>query len=72
MTEIAALIYWVIVGLWIAVLGVVVVALTRGHKKLGAMRLLLSVVIIDATRNVIENVYFGLYFGSWYGRFRVF
>lgn len=69
MNEIAALIYWVIVGLWIAVLGVVVVALTRGHKKLGAMRLLLSVVIIDATRNVIENVYFGLYFGSWYGLF---
>ena len=31
------------------------------------MRLLLSVIVIDTVRNIIENLYFGLYFGAQYG-----
>ncbi len=65
----AALIYWVIVSLWIAVLTAVCVAFFRNPRTFGTARLLLSVVIIDTARNVIENVYFGLYFGGQYGIF---
>jgi diguanylate cyclase (GGDEF)-like protein len=32
-------------------------------------RLLLLVVVLDAVRNLIENIYFGLFFGSKYGLF---
>jgi len=65
----AALIYWVIVALWGAVLVTVCVAFFRNPRTFGTGRLLLSVIIIDTTRNVIENVYFGLYFGGQYGIF---
>jgi PAS domain S-box-containing protein len=33
------------------------------------VRLLLSVIVIDTVRNIIENLYFGLYFGGQYGLF---
>jgi diguanylate cyclase (GGDEF)-like protein/PAS domain S-box-containing protein len=71
MNEFAALIYWLIVGLWIAVLAVVATAFARGkkQKQFSAMRLLLFVVTIDTSRNIIENIYFGLYFGARYGLF---
>jgi hypothetical protein len=69
MSLLAALIYWVIVALWLAVLTVVAVAFARSQKRLAAMRLLLLVVAIDTTRNIVENIYFGLYFGSQYGLF---
>jgi PAS domain-containing protein len=65
----AALIYWAIVGLWLAVLATVVVAYLRNPRAFGATRLLLVVVAIDTVRNIIENLYFGLYFGAQYGLF---
>jgi diguanylate cyclase (GGDEF)-like protein/PAS domain S-box-containing protein len=65
----AALIYWVIIALWLAVLTTVCVAFVRNPRTFGAVRLLLSVIVIDTVRNVTENLYFGLYFGGQYGLF---
>jgi PAS domain S-box-containing protein len=64
-----ALIYWVIIALWLAVLSTVARAYVRNPKIFGVTRLLLIVVSIDTTRNIIENLYFGLYFGSQYKLF---
>lgn len=69
MNLVAALIYWVIVALWLAVLATVITAYVRNPRTFGTARLLLAVVAIDTTRNIIENLYFGLYFGSKYGLF---
>jgi hypothetical protein len=69
MSLIAALIYWVIVALWLAVLAAVCVAYVRNPRTFGAARLLLAVLAIDTTRNIVENLYFGLYFGAQYGLF---
>jgi diguanylate cyclase (GGDEF)-like protein/PAS domain S-box-containing protein len=65
----AALIYWVIIALWLAVLATVGVAFVRNPRTFGAIRLLLSVLAIDTFRNIAENLYFGLYFGGQYGLF---
>jgi diguanylate cyclase (GGDEF)-like protein/PAS domain S-box-containing protein len=65
----AALIYWVIIALWLAVLITVCAAFARNPRTFGAVRLLLSVIVIDTVRNIIENLYFGLYFGGQYGLF---
>ncbi|MEX0954243.1 MAG: EAL domain-containing protein [Rhizobiaceae bacterium] len=65
----AALTYWVIVALWLAVLGTLCVAYARNPKTFGAMRLLLAVLLIDTARNLAENLYFGLYWGGEYGVF---
>jgi PAS domain S-box-containing protein len=65
----AALIYWVIISLWLAVFATVGVAFMRNPRTFGAVRLLLSVIVIDTVRNIIENLYFGLYFGGQYGLF---
>jgi diguanylate cyclase (GGDEF)-like protein/PAS domain S-box-containing protein len=65
----AALIYWAIIALWLAVLIPVCVAFARNPRTFGAVRLLLSVIVIDTVRNIIENLYFGLYFGGQYGLF---
>jgi diguanylate cyclase (GGDEF)-like protein/PAS domain S-box-containing protein len=65
----AALIYWVIVVLWLSVLTPVFVAFIRNPRTFGGVRLLLSVIVIDTVRNIIENLYFGLYFGGQYGLF---
>jgi len=65
----AALIYWVIVGVWLAVLCMVAVAYLRNPRTFGAVRLLLVVVAIDTFRNIVENLYFGFYFGAQYGLF---
>jgi PAS domain S-box-containing protein len=65
----AALIYWVIISLWLAVLTTIGVAFLRNRRTFGAVRLLLSVIVIDTVRNIIENLYFGLYFGGQYGIF---
>ena len=65
----AALIYWVIISLWLAVFATVGVAFLRNPRTFGAVRLLLSVIIIDTVRNIVENLYFGLYFGGQYGLF---
>src|SRR3954452_5860389 len=65
----AALIYWVIIALWLAVLITICVTFVRNPKTFGAVRLLLSVIVIDTVRNIVENVYFGLYFGGQYGLF---
>src|ERR1700761_7975972 len=67
MNTVTALVYWVIVGLWLAVLITVCSAYYRNPKTFGTTRLLLAVVAIDTTRNVVENLYFGAYFGGKYG-----
>jgi PAS domain S-box-containing protein len=65
----AALIYWVIISIWLAVLTTVALSFVRNPRTFGAVRLLLSVIVIDTVRNIIENLYFGLYFGGQYGLF---
>ena len=65
----AALVYWVIVALWLAVLATVATAYLRNPRTFGSVRFLLVVVAIDTARNIIENLYFGLYFGAQYGIF---
>jgi len=66
---VATLIYWVIVALWLVVLGTVVIYYSRNPLIFGTTRLLLLVVALDTCRNIVENVYFGLFFGSQYGFF---
>jgi hypothetical protein len=65
----AALIYWVIIALWLAVLATVGVAFIRNPRTFGAVRLLLFVIVSDIVRNIIENMDFGFYFGGQYGPF---
>lgn len=69
MSLVAALIYWVIVCIWSAVLLTVAIAFAKYRRTLGTGKLLLTVVIIDTVRNIVENIYFGAYFGSQYGLF---
>jgi diguanylate cyclase (GGDEF)-like protein/PAS domain S-box-containing protein len=65
-----ALIYWVIVALWLTVLVTVARAATRGRYDVyGSTWLLLAVVSIDVVRNIAENFYFGLLWGARYGVF---
>jgi hypothetical protein len=47
MTLAAALIYWLIIALWLAVLAAVAAAFIRNPKTFGTARLLLAVLIID-------------------------
>ena len=65
----AAAIYWVIIALWLVVLGIICVYCVRNPRTLGTTRLLLVVLVIDTLRNVVENTYFGLYFGAQFGVF---
>lgn len=69
MQLITALVYWVIVALWLAILTIVTTYVFRHPRIFGATWLLLLVLMIDTGRNLIENVYFGLFFGSQYGLF---
>jgi PAS domain S-box-containing protein len=64
-----ALIYWVIVAIWLTVLTTILVVFKRNPSMFGPTRLLLAVVAIDTFRNIVENVYFGLYFGARFGLF---
>jgi signal transduction histidine kinase len=67
MINVAASIYWVIVLLWLTVLGMLFVFYVRNPRVFGTTRLLLLVLAIDTSRNIIENIYFGMFFGSRYG-----
>jgi diguanylate cyclase (GGDEF)-like protein len=69
MSLFAALIYWVIVAIWLTVLGTIIFFYVRNPRVFGTTRLLLAVLTIDTARNIFENVYFGLYFGGQYGLF---
>lgn len=62
----AALIYWVIVFMWLTVLATVVTFYLRNSRGFGTTRLLLAVLAIDTSRNIVENIYFGFYFGARY------
>jgi diguanylate cyclase (GGDEF)-like protein len=63
----AAMVYWIIIAIWAAVLSSTVYFYIRNPSVFGTTRLLLVVIGIDAFRNIFENVYFGLYFGAQYG-----
>ena len=63
----AASIYWVIVTIWLSIIGTVVIFYIRNPQAFGTTRILLAIVGLDAVRNMVENFYFGLYFGSQYG-----
>ncbi len=63
----AALIYWVIVAIWLTVLGTLAMFYLRNSSVFGTTRLLLAVLALDTIRNLFENTYFGLYFGGRYG-----
>jgi diguanylate cyclase (GGDEF)-like protein len=65
----AALIYLVVILIWLTVLVTLLVFYVRNPRVFGTTRLLLAVVAIDTLRNIVENVYFGLYFGGQYGLF---
>jgi diguanylate cyclase (GGDEF)-like protein len=65
----AALIYWVIVAIWLTVLATIVYFYVRNPQAFGTTRLLLAVLCVDTVRNIVENIYFGLYFGSRYQLF---
>jgi diguanylate cyclase (GGDEF)-like protein len=69
MQLITALIYWVAVTIWLAVLAIVARDYIRNPRIFGTTRLLLFVVAIDTGRNLVENIYFGLFFGGEYGLF---
>ena len=69
MTSAAVYIYWLIVLVWLSVLGVVLYFYLRNPQTFGTVRALLAVLAIDTLRNIVENVYFGLYFGGQYGVF---
>jgi diguanylate cyclase (GGDEF)-like protein len=63
----AALIYWVIVAVWLTVLATVATFYFRKARGFGTTKLLLAVVAIDTVRNIVENIYFGMYFDAQYG-----
>ena len=65
----AALVYWVLVAVWLTVLGTIVFSYVRNPRTFGTTRLLLSVLAIDTLGNIFENIYFGLYFGGQFGLF---
>ncbi len=69
MTLAAALIYWVIVAIWLTVLATIIYFYVANPLAFGTTRMLLSVLCFDTFRNIAENVYFGLYFGSRYELF---
>jgi diguanylate cyclase (GGDEF)-like protein len=69
MQLVTALIYWIIVALWAAVLAIVLINYIRNPRIFGTTRLLLLVLAIDTCRNIVENTYFGLFFGGRYGLF---
>ena len=69
MTLAAVVVYWLIVAIWLSVLGTLVFFYARNPRIFGTTRLLLAVIAIDTLRNVVENVYFGAYFGAQYGVF---
>ncbi len=69
MATTAALLYWIIVGIWILVLACTLRYGTTKNIVIGSARVLLLVVALDTLRDIVENVYFGMYFGSQYGLF---
>jgi signal transduction histidine kinase len=64
-----ALLYWVIVALWLTVLAALIGFVLRSRDVAGTMGLLVLVLGIDAVRNIVENIYFGIYWGAVLGLF---
>jgi hypothetical protein len=56
MIYVATYIYWAIVALWLIVLSSVAYYYVRNPRAFGTTRLLLTVIGIDTTRNIAENI----------------
>ena len=69
MNTITASTYWVIVAIWLVTIATAGYFYFSNKRIIRTARLLLLVVVLDAVRNIIENIYFGLFFGSKYGLF---
>ena len=69
MNTAAALIYWPIVAAWTTIVLFVFVKYLPRARQSKVIRLLLIVIAVDATRNIVENIYFGLLWGGNYGIF---
>jgi diguanylate cyclase (GGDEF)-like protein len=71
MNIVAALVYWVIVAVWLGVLGTICFAYLRNPAVFGATRFLVAILAIEIARNLVESTYFGFYFyfGGVYGLF---
>jgi diguanylate cyclase (GGDEF)-like protein len=65
----AALVYWVIVAVWLGVLGTMCAAYLRNPLVFGTTRLLVAILALEIARNLVENTYFGFYIGGIYGLF---
>tara|TARA_R110000851_G_scaffold1274_1_gene4494 strand:+ start:121562 stop:124849 length:3288 start_codon:yes stop_codon:yes gene_type:complete len=63
--------YWIVTTLWLVIVGIYLVKLRQLKAVNGAiggtLATLLVILTIDASRTIIESVYFGLYFNSLYG-----
>lgn len=69
MSVAVALLYWVIVALWIAILTTLIVFVVRRGDIARTMGLLILVLVIDTVRNIVENIFFGVYWGAELGLF---
>ncbi|HEV8016280.1 MAG TPA: GGDEF domain-containing protein [Stellaceae bacterium] len=69
MNTAAALVYWVIVAVWLGVLGTICVAYLRNPIVFGTTRLLVAVLALEIARNLVESTYFGFSFGGIDGLF---
>ncbi len=63
----AAASYWLAVGLWLAIIAMLLRRLWRPPAIDRTTAFLIVILAVDAGRTLIENLYFGLYWGSIYG-----
>jgi hypothetical protein len=57
----AAAVYWVIVDIWVTIVGTALAFSFANRATFRTAKLLLLVMAFDGFRNVIGNTFFGLY-----------